>query len=197
MKADFGQKNIVLSGVGGQGTVLASRILAEAAMQAGLPVRTAETIGMAQRGGSVFSFLRIGENLHTPLIGPSGADLILGFEPAEAVRMLPFLKPGGCVVTGTRPVVPVSAMIGGAPYDPAEMLAFLETHAGRLVTVDGDRALREIGSDKVMNVLLLGIAAETGELGFDRDRLFAALENCLPPKLHEINKKALYYRAEQ
>ena len=196
-KTDFGQRNIVLAGVGGQGTVLASRILAEAAMQAGLPVRTAETIGMAQRGGSVFSCLRIGEGISTPLIGPGGADLILGFEPAEAVRMLPFLKPGGCVVTGTRPVVPVSAMIGGAPYDPAAMLAFLESHAGRLVKVDGDRALAEIGSDKVMNVLLLGVAAETGALGFGRDELWAALETVLPPKLHELNKKALYYRAEE
>ncbi len=190
------KKNIVLCGVGGQGTVLASRILAAAAMQAGLPVRTAETIGMAQRGGSVFSCLRIGEGIHSPLIGPGEADLILGFEPAEAVRMLPYLKEGGAVVTGVRPVVPVSAMIGGTPYDPAEMLAFLGKRAGRLVTFDGDRALREIGSDKVMNVLLLGIASETGELGFDREALLSALETVLPPKLHEINKKALFYKAQ-
>jgi indolepyruvate ferredoxin oxidoreductase beta subunit len=88
-------------------------------------------------------------------------------------------------------------MIGGAPYDPAVMLAFLESHAGRLVKVDGDRALAEIGSDKVMNVLLLGVAAETGALGFGRDELWAALETVLPPKLHELNKKALYYRAEE
>ena len=144
----------------------------------------------------MFSCLRIGEGIHSPLIGPGEADLILGFEPAEAARMLPYLKEGGAVVTGVRPVVPVSAMIGGTPYDPAEMLAFLKKRAGRLVTVDGDRALREIGSDKVMNVLLLGIASETGELGFDREALLSALETVLPPKLHEINKKALFYKAQ-
>ncbi len=189
------RKDIVLCGVGGQGTVLASRILAAAAMRAGLPVRTAETIGMAQRGGSVFSCLRIGEGIHAPLIGPGEADLILGFEPAEAVRMLPYLKEGGTVVTSIRPVVPVSAMIGGTPYDSAAMLDFLAKRAGTLVTVDGDRALAEIGSDKVMNVLLLGIAAETGALGFERDALLDALKTVLPPKLHEINQKALYYKA--
>ena len=111
--------------------------------------------------------------------------------------MLPYLKKGGTVVTGMRPVVPVTAMIGGTPYDPAVMLDFLAAHAGRLVTVDGDRALAEIGSDKVMNVLLLGVAAETGELGFDRDSLLSALKKLLPPKLHEINQKALYYKAQQ
>ena len=193
-KTGFGRRNIVLAGVGGQGTVLASRILAAAAMGSGLPVRTAETIGMAQRGGSVFSHLRIGEGISSPLMGPGEADLILGFEPAEAVRMLPYLKKGGTVVTGVRPVVPVSAMIGGTPYDPEEMLRVLAEKAGRLVTVDGDRALSEIGNDKVMNVLLLGIAAGTGELGFSRDDLLPALETVLPPKVLEINKKALYYR---
>ena len=186
----------MLAGVDGQGTVLASRILAAAAMRAGLPVRTAETIGMAQRGGSVFSNLRIGEGIASPLMGPGEADVILGFEPAEAVRMLPYLKKGGVVVTGVRPVIPVSAMIGGTPYDPEAMLAFLAEHAGRLLRVDGDRALREIGNDKVMNVLLLGAAARTGELGFTPEDLLAAMETVLPPKLIGINKKALYYGME-
>ena len=192
----FGQRSIVLAGVGGQGTILASKLVAAAAMRAGLPVKTAETIGMAQRGGSVFSHLRVGGGIHSPLIGPGGADLILGFEPAEAVRMLPYLKAGGTVVTSTRPIQPVSAMIGGAPYDPGEMLAYLEAHAGRVVTVDADRALSEIGNDKVLNVLLLGIAAETGALGFDAEQLADAVEAVLPAKLHEINKKALAYARE-
>ena len=189
----FGQRSIVLAGVGGQGTILASKLVAAAAMRAGLPVKTAETIGMAQRGGSVFSHLRVGGGIHSPLIGPGGADLILGFEPAEAVRMLPYLKEGGVVVTSIRPIQPVSAMIGGTPYDPAEMLAYLEAHAGRVVAVDADRALAEIGNDKVLNVLLLGIAAETGALGFDAEQLADAVEAVLPAKLHEINKKALAY----
>ena len=88
-------KNIVLCGVGGQGTVLASKLIASAAMDKSLPVMSAETIGMAQRGGSVFSHVRIGEDVYSPMIAKGEADIILGFEPGEAVRMLPFLKEGG------------------------------------------------------------------------------------------------------
>ncbi|MBR6029855.1 MAG: indolepyruvate ferredoxin oxidoreductase subunit alpha [Clostridia bacterium] len=192
--AVFGQRNLILSGVGGQGTILASKLIAAAAMQAGLPIRTAETIGMAQRGGSVFSHVRVGEGLHAPLIAPGQADCILGFEPAEAVRMLPWLKKGGTVVTAIRPILPVSAMIGGTPYDLERMLATLKERAGRLVLVDTDRALKELGSDRVLNVLLLSAAADTGALGFDRSQLRAALEAVLPPKLHELNFKAIEYR---
>lgn len=85
-------KNIILCGVGGQGTVLASKLIAAAAMEKGIPVMSAETIGMAQRGGSVFSHVRMGENLYSPMIAKGTADMILGFEPGETVRMLPYLK---------------------------------------------------------------------------------------------------------
>ena len=84
-------KNIVLCGVGGQGTVLASKLIAQSAMEKQIPVMSAETIGMAQKGGSVFSYLRMGDNLHTPMIPKGSADLIIGFEPAETVKMLPYL----------------------------------------------------------------------------------------------------------
>ena len=104
-------KNIILCGVGGQGTVLASRLISAAAMDRGWPVMSAETIGMAQRGGSVFSHLRIGEEVHCPMIARGEADLILGFEPGEAVRMLPWLKPGGAVVTADRGVTPVTVSL--------------------------------------------------------------------------------------
>ncbi len=191
----FGRRNIVLAGVGGQGTILASKLIAAAAMQAGLPVRTAETIGMAQRGGNVFSHLRIGAGVHAPLIAPGEADCILGFEPAEAVRMLPYLRKGGTVVTAIHPIVPVTAALGGAPYDPEEMLAELRKRAGHLVLLDSDAALAEIGNDRVLNVLLLGLAADTGALGFDRERLIRAMMTVLPEKLHAINRKALMFDA--
>lgn len=189
--AAFGQRSIVLAGVGGQGTILASKVIAAAAMQAGLPVRTAETIGMAQRGGSVFSHLRLGAGIHAPLIAPGEADCILGFEPAEAVRMLPFLKEGGTVVTSVRPIFPVTAALGGAPYDPEAVLAELRCRAGRLVLLDSDRALAELGTDRALNVLLLALAADTGALGFDRERLRRALKAVLPERLHALNMKAL------
>ena len=98
--------SIMLSGVGGQGTILASKLIAQAAMEKGLSARTAETIGMAQRGGCVVSHVRIGEEIHSPMIPIKGADLILGFEPAEAVRCLPYLKEGGAVVVSANTSAP-------------------------------------------------------------------------------------------
>ena len=99
-------RNIVLCGVGGQGTVLASKLLAAAAMSKDIPVMSAETIGMAQRGGSVFSHLRMGKNLYSPMIKTGTADLIIGFEPGETVRMLPYLKEHGQVVVSTHAIKP-------------------------------------------------------------------------------------------
>ncbi|MBR1930317.1 MAG: indolepyruvate ferredoxin oxidoreductase subunit alpha [Lachnospiraceae bacterium] len=187
------QKNIVMSGVGGQGTILASKLIATAAMNVGLPVKTAETIGMAQRGGSVFSHLRLGEGIYSPLLGPGEADLIIGFEPAEAVRMLPYLKKGGTVVTSTRPIMPVSAMIGASKYDVDEILSYLDKQVEHLVLVDVETALQELGNDKVLNILLLGAAADTGELGIDKESIRAAIRQKLPEKLHELNFRALDY----
>ena len=118
-------KNIVLCGVGGQGTVLASKLIAAAAMEKGLRVMSAETIGMAQRGGNVFSNLRIGDSMHAPLLQSGQADVILGFEPGETVRMLHYLKPGGTVITNCRPVKPTTATLTGSSYDGTEMIAYL------------------------------------------------------------------------
>ena len=120
------QKNIVLCGVGGQGTVLASKLLAAAAMSKDIPVMSAETIGMAQRGGSVFSHLRMGDNLYSPMIETGTADLIIGFEPGETVRMLPYLKDHGHIVVSTRAVKPVTATLSGSDYDAPQMLEYLK-----------------------------------------------------------------------
>ena len=100
--------DIVLCGVGGQGTVLASKMIAAAAMEKGLGVMSAETIGMAQKGGSVFSHLRVGDDMQTPMIAKGAADIIIAFEPAEAVRMLPYLKDDGKMVVNSHAVKPVT-----------------------------------------------------------------------------------------
>ena len=187
----FGRKNILLCGVGGQGTILASRLIAAAAMQAGLPIRTAETIGMAQRGGNVFSSLRIGKGISSPLIGPGEADCILGFEPAEAVRMLPLLRKGGTVITSMKPILPVSSMTGGKPYNLETIIQTLQDSEACVMLVDTEKALRDLGSDKVLNVLLLGIAARSGSIGLTMEQLRCAVETVLPPKLHALNLTAL------
>ena len=185
--------NIILCGVGGQGTILASKLIATAAMERGIPIKTAETIGMAQRGGSVFSHVRLGESVASPLMGHGTADLILAFEPAEAVRMLPYLRPGGCVVTSSRPVVPVSAMTGGPAYDHAAIMEYLRENVEQLVEVDAECAATELGSDRCLNVVLLGAAARADKLGLTVEDLSKALHARLPERLWDLNERALAY----
>lgn len=187
--------NVILCGVGGQGTVLASKLIASAAMRRGLSVKTAETIGMAQRGGSVFSHVRIGEGAHSPLVGRGRADLIVAFEPAEAVRMLPYLRPGGTVVTSDRPLVPVSAMTGGPSYDLDAIMGRLAALGDGCVVVGAERTLAELGSPRVLNVVLLGAAARTGALGLSVEDVRGALEELLPERLLDLNLRALTYTA--
>lgn len=186
-------KNILLCGVGGQGIVLASKLIAQAAMENSLPVMSAETIGMAQKGGSVFSHVRIGSNLSTPMIPKGGADVIIGFEPAEAVRMLPYLKKDGTVIVNSCPTKPVTAMLSASSYTGKEMLAYLKKNVERLTIVDCERAASEIGSLKVVNMILLGAAAATGELPISMADIKNCLAKRLKPQLLEMNYKALEY----
>ena len=190
------RKNIVLCGVGGQGTVLASRLISAAAMAKGVPVMSAETIGMAQRGGSVFSHLRLGEGVRSPMIARGEADLILAFEPGEAVRMLPFLKAGGQVVVSSRPVMPVTATLSGASYSAEEMIRFLKAHVENLMVVDAEKALKDVGSPKVLNLILLGAALQSGALGLTPDEIKAAVLEKIPEKFHALNFRALAWAGQ-
>ncbi len=187
------RKSVLLCGVGGQGTVLASKLLAAAAMDKGLPVLTAETIGMAQRGGSVTSHLRMGDDLYSPLIGRGGADLILAFEPGEAVRCLPFLRPDGVVVVSTRPVLPVMGTLSGTEYTGREMIDYLNDKVDRMITVDADRAAADLGSSKVLNVVLLGAAIESGVLPITKDEIKKAISAKVAPQYQALNMRAVDY----
>ena len=186
-------KNIVLCGVGGQGTVLASKLIASAAMDKSLPVMSAETIGMAQRGGSVFSHVRIGEDVYSPMIAKGEADIILGFEPGEAVRMLPFLKEGGTVIVSSREIIPVTATLTNFSYNGSEMLSYLHKHVKNLFVIDARKACEDIGSSKVLNILLLGTAIQSGALGLSETDIRDAIKKRLPEKFHELNFKAVEY----
>ena len=186
-------KNIVLCGVGGQGTVLASKLIASAAMDKSLPVMSAETIGMAQRGGSVFSHVRIGEDVYSPMIAKGEADIILGFEPGEAVRMLPFLKEGGTVIVSSREIIPVTATLTNFSYNGSEMLSYLHKHVKNLFVIDARKACEDIGSSKVLNILLLGTAIQSGALGLSETDIRDAIKKRLPEKFHELNFKAPEY----
>ena len=190
-------KNIILCGVGGQGTILASRLIASAAMAADIPIKTAETIGMAQRGGSVMSHLRLGEGACAPLVAKGEADLIIGFEPGETVRMMPYLKKGGAVVVSKRPVMPVSAMIGQSSYDAEAMLQYLRDNVEHLTIVDADKAAAELGSARTLNVVLLGAALRSGELGLTEEDLEGAVRERVPAKFLELNRRALAWAGTQ
>ncbi len=187
------QKNVILCGVGGQGTVLASKLLAAAAMSKDIPVMSAETIGMAQRGGSVFSHLRMGKDLYSPMIETGTADLIIGFEPGETVRMLPYLKTGGHVIVSTRALKPVTATLSGSDYDAPQMLEYLKANVSNLTLVNADQACTDIGSSKVLNMVLLGAAIRTGVLDFTISEIEDIMKQTLPEKFHKMNLKALNY----
>lgn len=186
-------KNIVLCGVGGQGTVLASKLIAAAAMKKDIPVMSAETIGMAQRGGSVFSHIRVGEGLHSPMIAEETADIIIAFEPGEAVRMLPYLKDGGQVIVSSKMIMPVTATLSGSSYNGRDMISYLEGHVENLLIVDTEKACEEIGSSKALNILLLGAAIHSGALGLSEEDIKDAIRTRLPEKFHELNFRALAY----
>lgn len=148
---------------------------------------SAETIGMAQRGGSVFSHIRLGEHLHSPMIAKGTADIIIGFEPAEAVRMLPYLKEHGQVIVSSHAIMPVTSTLSGADYNGKEMILYLKKVVSNLLVVDSEKACHELGSSKVLNILLLGAAISGGALGLTEEELREAIKDRLPEKFHDLN----------
>jgi indolepyruvate ferredoxin oxidoreductase beta subunit len=164
----------MIAGVGGQGTVLASKLIAAAAIKKGFDVRTTETIGMAQRGGSVFGHVRIGENIFSPIIPLGRADALIGFEPAETVRQLPFLRDNGSVIV----------------YDSGnrDMIHYLKENVQKLIVIEA----RPITAHnvKTLNVFLLGAAVQNGILPFDAETIKQVLREMLPERFLEMNLKA-------
>lgn len=186
-------KNILLCGVGGQGTVLASKLISQAAMNKDIPVMSAETIGMAQKGGSVFSYIRLGDDLYTPMIPLGCADIIIGFEPAETVRVLPYLKKGGSVIVNSCITKPVTAMLSDNTYNGEEMLDYLKKHVDNLTIVDCNEASKIIGSAKTVNMILLGAALDTGEIPVTKNDIKEAIAKRVKTEFLEMNYKALDY----
>lgn len=184
-------KNIIICGVGGQGTVLAAKVLSQAAISNGERVLSAETIGMAQRGGSVVSHVRIGEDVYSPLVPQGQADVIIAFEAAEAVRNIAYLKEGGSVIVNKKVVQPVTASLSGKTFDEKEMISYLEKVAGNVIAVDTDQACQDLGSSKVVNMVLLGAASKSGLIS--KDQLKAALKLLVKPEFYELNVKAVDY----
>ncbi|MDR0881221.1 MAG: indolepyruvate oxidoreductase subunit beta [Candidatus Adiutrix sp.] len=180
----------LIAGLGGQGTILASRLLGAAALSLGLEVRGSETIGMAQRGGSVVSHVRLGPGAESPLIAPGRAEVILAFEPGEAVRALPFLKPDGWMIVSDREIKSF-----GPSDSVAAWLGYLRANVPHLQVLDGRKIAQNFGP-RCLNVAILGLAAACGTLPCSVADLQKALEAKFEPRLAGLNKQALQAGAE-
>ncbi len=183
--------DIVIVGVGGQGVILISDVIGRAAVQAGKPVRGAETHGMAQRGGSVINHTRIGCRF-SPMVASGGADVLLALEPAEALRFAHFLYPQGVALVNTVPVLPVTVTTGKAAY-PAleEIIAPLREVCREVRAFDATAVARRAGTAQAMNVVMLGALSRYVPL--PEELLLQALVQVVPAKYLEANKKAFAF----
>ena len=181
--------NVLIVGVGGQGTLLASKFLGAAAALSGKDVKVSEVHGMSQRGGSVITCVKIGDKIASPIIDEGEADVILAFEQLEAIRWLPYLKKGGTVITNVQKINPMPVVFGAAKY-PDNILEVLEKSDIELVTLDALKMAEECGSVKAVNVVLLGVlASKLTEV--PQDIWTESLKRVIPAKLYDINEKAL------
>ena len=177
----------MLVGVGGQGTLLASRILGNVLLTQGYDVKVSEVHGMSQRGGSVVTYIKYGDKVFSPVIEKGQADLIISFEVLEAARWVPFLKKGGRLVTNTQEIEPMPVITGACPY-PADIVKNIRSLGVDVTAVDALALAEEAGTSRAVNVVLMGIISHT--LDFGEDVWNKALEQCVPPKVLEVNKKA-------
>ena len=179
-------KNIMIVGVGGQGTLLASRILGNAVINAGLDVKVSEVHGMSQRGGSVVTYVKYGEKVESPIVDKGCADIILAFEELEAYRALPYLKKGGRMIVNTQQINPMPVIIGAMDY-PENICEKLSAVCD-LTTVDAAALASEAGSIKAVNVVLIGVMATSTEIPYEE--WIETIKSTVPPKFTELNVKA-------
>jgi indolepyruvate ferredoxin oxidoreductase beta subunit len=182
--------DILIAGVGGQGTVLASRLLAASAIKEGYYARTSETIGMAQRGGCVVSHVRIESEEVNPIIPFGMADLLIGFEPAEAARNINRLSKSGKCIVNTREIKPVSASMQTVSYAVEPIYEFIKSNSSNAILLDGYALAEQAGSVKALNVVLLGAAAGAGFLPFNKYQLERTIEENVSHGYFELNRKA-------
>ncbi len=179
--------NILLVGVGGQGILLASEILSEAAMLAGFDVKKSEIHGMSQRGGSVVSHVRFGTEVFSPIVPEGEGDILFGFELMETVRSLPLLKPGGSVVANDLQISPPSVLMGQEPY-PADLVERIKAQFPDFLLVDGQHLATDAGNVKAANTVLLGAVSK--RLNIPEEFWLSALEKMVPVKALDVNKRA-------
>ena len=180
-------KSVMIVGVGGQGTLLASRLLGAAMVAEWYDVKVSEVHGMSQRGGSVVTYVRYGEKVYSPIIEEGEADIVLAFEQLEAARYLPYLKKGGAVVVNTQKMDPMPVVTGSTTY-PEGLLEDMEKKGVRVLALDALSLAEEAGSAKAVNVVLIGAMAKS--LGGEQEVWLKAIEETVPAKFLEMNRKA-------
>jgi indolepyruvate ferredoxin oxidoreductase beta subunit len=183
--------DMVFSGIGGQGIVVLSDIFCEAALLDGFDVAKAEVHGMAQRGGSIVAYVRIGEKVEAPLIEHGKADVILGFEILETARVLPMLKKGGTVVVNTKYIPPNCAVQGSVEFKkPQDLIEMVRKKALKVHEVDGADIAEKVGNPIVVNTVLLGALSALPENPIKKETLEKAICSRLKPKFHGVNLQA-------
>lgn len=179
-------KNIMIVGVGGQGTLLASRILGNAVISEGYDVKVSEVHGMSQRGGSVVTYVKYGDKVFSPIIDRGEADMILAFEKLEAARALPYLKEGGTVILNDREIAPMPVITGAAEY-PDGLVADIAAKA-KVIAIDALSLSLEAGSAKAVNVVLIGVLARSSD--FSKEVWIQTIKDTVPAKFLDLNLKA-------
>lgn len=178
--------NVVIVGVGGQGSLLASRVLGHIAIGAGLDVKVSEVHGMSQRGGSVITYVRMAPKVYAPLIEQKGADYVLALEEMEALRALPYLKPGGTMIVNTQQILPMPVITGAAEY-PQNVVETLRQTA-EVVAIDALPLAREAGNERAVNTVLVGALAK--RLSWPKQLWLDALTLNVPERFRKANLAA-------
>lgn len=182
--------NIMIVGVGGQGSLLASKLLGHVVMTKGYDVKVSEVHGMSQRGGSVVTYVRFGDKVYSPVIDKGEADYIISFEVLEAARYLPYLKKGGKIIVNAQEIDPMPVITGAAEY-PENLIDKMGAAGADVTAFDALALANEAGSSKAANIALMGKFSKFfGDIA--EDEWLASLEACVPPKFLELNKKAFY-----
>ena len=179
--------NILISGVGGQGVLLTSKIIAEAALLQGLDVKQSEVHGMAQRGGSVLSQVRFGKKVFSPIVSEGEADLLIGFEPLETARYIHYLKDDGAVIYNTRPIGTIGVSIAAEKY-PVDIDDVIKSRIKTILPFDGTRLAVAAGDKRMLNLVMLGASLKF--LPLKESVIIDAIVNTVPKKVLEINQRA-------
>ena len=180
-------KNVMIVGVGGQGSLLASKLLGKLLLTKGYDIKVSEVHGMSQRGGSVVTYVRFGDKVYSPIIDKGEADFIVSFEMLEAARYTEFLKPDGKIIANTQQINPMPVITGAVEY-PAELSEKIKAAGIDLVAVDALSLAEQAGSSKAVNIVLMGILSKYFD--FSEDEWNKAIESSVPEKFLELNKKA-------